>query len=46
MPARRRTTRLIVALIAAFAGYAVSISSTPPASAAPDATPQVVPKPV
>jgi hexosaminidase len=27
-------------------GYAVSITSSPPASAAPDATPQLVPKPV
>lgn len=46
MPRRRRSTRLIVSLLAAAAGYLVAVSPAPPAAASPDATPQVVPKPV
>jgi hexosaminidase len=46
MSGRRRSTRLFVSLLAAAAGYLVAISSSPPASATPTATPQVVPKPV
>jgi hexosaminidase len=46
MPTRRRSgTRLVAPVLVVVAGYAVSITSSPPASAAPDATPQLVPKP-
>jgi hexosaminidase len=46
MPRRRRSTCLIVSVLATVMGYVVTVSSSPPASAAPAETPQLVPEPV
>jgi hexosaminidase len=46
MSQRRRSTRVIVSVLAVFAGLAVTVPGSPPVAVASAASPQLVPKPV
>jgi hexosaminidase len=46
MPTRRRSTSLVVSLLAAIASFVVAVPGSPPAAVAQAAAPQLAPKPV